>query len=220
MSSPPNQHIILADDHPVFRHGLRQIVETESDFRVVGESRDGENALEQIKTLRPAIAILDISMPKLDGLAVARSVQEECLPVKIILVTMYREEKLFKKALEVGVQGYVLKDSVAADIISCLNAVAAGENYTSPELTTYLIKRVREIEGAGTPQSSLESLSDTERRVLSLISDCKTNKEIAQELYISVRTVETHRNNICKKLDVHGSHALMKFALEHRDHLS
>jgi len=212
--------ITLADDHPVFRNGLRQIVEAESDFKVIGEACDGEKALEQIKALSPEVAILDISMPKLDGLAVADIVHEEGLPVKIVLVTMYREEKLFKKALEAGVKGYVLKDSAAIDIISCLNAVAAGENYTSPELTTYLIKRVRKVDIALTPQSSLDSLSDTERRLLSLIADCKTNKEMAQELFISVRTVETHRNNICKKLNVHGSHALMKFALDHKDHLS
>jgi len=210
------QNITLADDHPVFRNGLRQIVEAESDFTVIGEACDGEKALEQIKALSPEVAILDISMPKLDGLAVADIVHEEDLPVKIVLVTMYREEKLFKRALEAGVKGYVLKDSAAIDIISCLNAVAAGENYTSPELTTYLIKRVREVDTALTPQSSLDSLSDTERRVLSLIADCKTNKQMAQELFVSVRTIETHRNNICKKLDVHGSHALMKFALDHK----
>ena len=220
MSSRRKQNITLADDHPVFRNGLRQIVEAESDFKVIGEACDGEKALEQIKALSPEVAILDISMPKLDGLAVADIVHEEGLPVKIVLVTMYREEKLFKKALEAGVKGYVLKDSAAIDIISCLNAVAAGENYTSPELTTYLIKRVRKVDIALTPQSSLDSLSDTERRLLSLIADCKTNKEMAQELFISVRTVETHRNNICKKLNVHGSHALMKFALDHKDHLS
>ena len=216
MPSRRKQNITLADDHPVFRNGLRQIVEAESDFKVIGEACDGEKALEQIKALSPEVAILDISMPKLDGLAVADIVHEEGLPVKIVLVTMYREEKLFKKALEAGVKGYVLKDSAAIDIISCLNAVAAGENYTSPELTTYLIKRVREVDTALTPQSSLDSLSDTERRVLSLIADCKTNKEMAQELFVSVRTIETHRNNICKKLDVHGSHALMKFALDHK----
>ena len=220
MPSRRKRNITLADDHPVFRNGLRQIVEAESDFKVIGEACDGEKALEQIKALSPEVAILDISMPKLDGLAVADIVHEEGLPVKIVLVTMYREEKLFKKALEAGVKGYVLKDSAAIDIISCLNAVAAGENYTSPELTTYLIKRVRKVDIALTPQSSLDSLSDTERRLLSLIADCKTNKEMAQELFISVRTVETHRNNICKKLNVHGSHALMKFALDHKDHLS
>ena len=220
MPSRRKQNITLADDHPVFRNGLRQIVEAESDFKVIGEACDGEKALEQIKALSPEVAILDISMPKLDGLAVADIVHEEDLPVKIVLVTMYREEKLFKRALEAGVKGYVLKDSAAIDIISCLNAVAAGENYTSPELTTYLIKRVRKVDIALTPQSSLDSLSDTERRLLSLIADCKTNKEMAQELFISVRTVETHRNNICKKLNVHGSHALMKFALDHKDHLS
>jgi len=185
----------------------------------VGEALDGVTALEQIKTLLPQIAILDISMPKLDGLAVAGCVQKEALPVKIILVTMYREEKLFQKALHAGVKGYVLKDSAAIDIISCLNAVAAGQNYTSPELTTYLMERVRKGDGPGTLEPGLDNLSDTELRVLSLIARCKTNKEMAQDLSVSVRTVETHRNNICKKLDVHGSHALMKFALDHKDRL-
>jgi len=212
--------IVIADDHPVFRHGLRQIIEADPRFEVVGEESDGLTALETIQTHRPAIAILDIGMPKLDGLALAHHLQEEGPPVKIIFVTMYREEKLFKKALEAGVKGYVLKDSAVTDIISCLNAVAAGQNYTSPELTTYLMNRVREVETESIRRSGLEGLTDSELRVLSLIANCKINKEIAQALFISPRTVETHRNNICKKLGVHGSHALMKFALEHKELLT
>jgi DNA-binding NarL/FixJ family response regulator len=152
-------------------------------------------------------------MPKLDGLALARFFQKEEMPVKIILVTMYREEKLFKKALEAGVKGYVLKDSAASDIISCIKAVAAGQNYTSPELTTYLVSRVRQVDAVREPRSGVETLTATELRVLALLAEYKTSKEIAQELFVSPRTVETHRNNICQKLGIHGSHALMKFAL-------
>lgn len=212
--------ILIADDHPVFRRGLRTIIEAESDFEVVGEANDGEDALALIEKTQPAIAILDISMPKLDGLEIANRLRELGSSVKIIFNTMYREEKLFKRALDAGVKGYVLKDCAAVDIVSCLNAVASGQNYTSPELTTYLMNRVREVESQGATHSGLETLTDTERKVLTLIAECKTNKEIAQELFVSARTVETHRNNICKKLDIHGSHALMKFALDHQTQLS
>ena len=209
--------IVIADDHPVFRVGMRETIESEPGFKVVGEAGDGEQALEMISRMHPAIAILDVSMPKLDGLALARKLVAQEPSVGVILVTMYREQKLFTQALEAGVKGYVLKDSAATDIISCIKAVAAGQNYVSPELTTYLVKRVRQAETAGLARSDLEGLTTTELRILSLLADYKTSKEIAQELFISPRTVDTHRNNICQKLDIHGSHALVKFALQHKD---
>jgi DNA-binding NarL/FixJ family response regulator len=212
-SKQSKTRIVIADDHPVFRFGLRQIIEAEPGFDVVGEADQGEAARDLIEKVRPAIAILDVAMPKLDGLALARFLQKEEIPVKVILVTMYREEKLFKKALEAGVKGYVLKDSAASDIISCIKAVAAGQNYTSPELTTYLVSRVRQVDAVREPRSGVETLTATELRVLALLAEYKTSKEIAQDLFVSPRTVETHRNNICQKLGIHGSHALMKFAL-------
>lgn len=212
--------IVIADDHPVFRVGLRDIIESEPGFRVVGAAGDGEEALEMIGKLRPAIAILDVSMPKLDGLAVSRKLAAAQTAVGVILVTMYREQKLFAEALDAGVKGYVLKDSAATDIISCIKAVATGQNYTSPELTTYLVNRLRQVETAALVRSDLKGLTATELRVLSLLADYKTSKEIAQDLFVSPRTVDTHRNNICQKLDIHGSHALMKFALDHKDQLS
>jgi DNA-binding NarL/FixJ family response regulator len=209
--------IVIADDHPVFRRGLRDIIESDRGFKVIGEAGDGEEALEMIGKLRPAIAILDVSMPKLDGLAVSRKLAAEAPAVAVILVTMYREQKLFTQALEAGVKGYVLKDSAATDIISCIKAVAARQHYASPELTTYLVNRVRQAENAVVPSSALASLTTTELRILSLLADYKTSKEIAQDLFISPRTVDTHRNHVCQKLDIHGSHALMKFALAHKD---
>ena len=209
--------IVIADDHPMFRVGLRDTIESEPGFKVVGEAGDGEQALEMISEMHPVIAILDVSMPKLDGLALARKLAAQAPSVGVILVTMYREQKLFTQALEAGVKGYVLKDSAVTDIISCIKAVAAGQNYASPELTTYLVKRVRQAQTPGSARSDLEGLTTTELRILSLLADYKTSKEIAQELFISPRTVDTHRNNICQKLDIHGSHALMKFALAHKD---
>lgn len=211
--------IVIADDHPMFRVGLRETIESEPGFKVVGEAGDGEQALEMISRMHPSIAILDVSMPKLDGLALARKLVVQEPAVGVILVTMYREQKLFTQALEAGVKGYVLKDSAVTDIISCIKAVAAGQNYASPELTTYLVKRVRQAETAGLARSDLEGLTTTELRILSLLAEYKTSKEIAQELFISPRTVDTHRNNICQKLEIHGSHALVKFALAHKDPL-
>ena len=209
--------IVIADDHPVFRHGLREIIQAERGFKVVGEAGDGEEALEMIRKLRPAIAVLDVSMPKLDGLEVSRQLTGEGPAVGVILVTMYREQKLFTRALEAGVRGYVLKDSAATDIISCIKAVAAGQNYASPELTTFLVNQVRQAETGELPRSDLAALTATELRILALLADYKTSKEIAVDLFISPRTVDTHRNHICQKLDIHGSHALMKFALAHKD---
>ena len=220
MAHPSKLRIVTADDHPIFRDGLRNIIESEPDFKVVGEAGDGETALELIQKLRPAIAVLDIAMPKLDGLLVARQLRAQELPVEVILVTMYREQKLFTQAIEAGVKGYVLKDCAATDIISCIKAIAAGQNYASPELTTFLMNRVRDADTNELPHSDLEGLTTAELHVLSLLADHKTSKEIAHELFISPRTVHTHRNNICQKLELHGSHALMKFALAHKDLLA
>lgn len=215
-----NARIVIADDHPVFLQGLRQIIELEPGLEVVGEASDGNRALEAIRVYKPGIVILDIEMPRLDGLAVTRRLREQKIPIEVILLTVHREESLLNFALELGVKGYVLKDSAAIDIVSCINAVAKGEYYTSPALTTYLVNRSRVAERSrGTRPGPLD-LTPTERHVLRLIADYKTSKEIAEDLGISRRTVETHRTNICQKLEIHGSHALMKFALEHKPRLT
>ena len=217
MALPNNLNIVIADDHPVFRHGLKNIIESEPDFNVVGEAGDGESALEMIRSQHPPIAILDVSMPKLDGIELAKELVREKQPVGVILVTMYRSQKLFTQAIGAGVKGYVLKESAASDIINCIRAVVAGQNYVSPELTTYLIGSVQLAEAAGTANADKESLTTTELRVLSLLADYQTSKEIARNLFISPRTVDTHRNHICQKLEIRGNHALMKFALANKD---
>ena len=214
-----NVRIVIADDHPVFLQGLRQIIELEPGLEVVGEAGDGNSALETIKIYRPGIVILDIEMPRLDGLAVARLLREQRVPLEIILLTVHREESLLSYALELGVKGYVLKDSAVTDIVSCISAVSRGEYYTSPALTTYLVNRSRIAERPRGSRPGLLDLTPTERHVLRLIADYKTSREIAENLGISRRTVETHRTNICQKLEIHGSHALMKFALEHKTRL-
>ncbi|MCA1557964.1 MAG: response regulator transcription factor [Acidobacteria bacterium] len=216
----PETKIVIADDHPIVRQGLRQTIEREVDFKVVGEASEGLTAIELIKSLAPAVAILDIDMPQLDGFGVARAVREQKLSVEMIFLTVHAEEDFFKAALDLGAKGYVLKDSAVSDIVASIRAVLDGQYYSSPALTTYLVKGM----GGGTAltpvnESPLDSLTPTERRVLNLIAEYRTSKEIAAELYVSPRTIETHRNNICNKLNLRGNHALMKFALAHKSQL-
>jgi DNA-binding NarL/FixJ family response regulator len=206
--------IILADDHPFIRQGLRATIEREPNLKVLAEAGDGRTAVELIQTLRPQVAILDIDMPELDGFAVARSIRQQKLPLEIIFLTLHREEEFFNRALELDAKGYVTKDSAATDIVSGIRAVAAGQHYVSPALASFLVSQRRQT-AAPRPQG-LASLSPTERQVLKLVAEYKTSKEIACALGISPLTVKTHRQNICLKLDLQGNHGLMKFALEHQ----
>jgi DNA-binding NarL/FixJ family response regulator len=215
----PEISIIIADDHPIFRQGLRHIIETDAALQIVAEASDGEAALAQIEQTRARIAILDVNMPRKDGFEVLRAVQERRLPTAIIFLTMHNDEKYFNTALDAGVKGYVLKDGASTEIINCIRAVAAGQNYISPPLSTYLINRSRRADALAQSIPALESLTPTERRVLKLLAQYKTSQEIADELCISVRTVHHHRANIAEKLELRGSHALMKFAIEHQSEL-
>jgi DNA-binding NarL/FixJ family response regulator len=211
--------IIIADDHPIVRQGLRQTIEAVGGLKIVAEASEGRTALEQIEKLKPEVAILDIDMPELDGFGVARNVREQELPVHIIFLTIHREEEFLNEAINLGAKGYVLKDSALTDIVNCVKAVSMGQHYVSPTLTSHLLNRRERSTNLRQQQHGLKDLSPTELRVLKLIAEYKTSKEIAEELFISPRTVETHRTNICNKLELHGSHALMKFALAHKPEL-
>ena len=208
--------IVIADDHPVVRQGLRQSIEADPSIAVAGEASDGTIALEQIAALRPDVAILDIDMPQLDGFGVARALKRQGIAVPIVFLTIHREEELFRAALDLGATGYVLKDNAVTDIVASVKAAAAGQPYISPQLSAYLLKRRGESAALRAGKPGLDALTPTERRVLRLIADDKTSKDIADELFISHRTVETHRTNISRKLDLHGSLALVRFAIEHK----
>ena len=212
--------ILIADDHPIVRKGLREIIEAESPFKVIEEAQDGLSALEQIERARPDIAILDINMPKLTGFELARKVQQERIEVAIVFMTMYKDRQMFNEALDLRARGYVLKTSALTDIIECLRAVCAGEHYISPPLASLLIERTRRVDSLIVRKPALGGLTQTELRILKLISESRMSKEIADQLCISNKTVENHRTNICAKLDLHGNNALLKFALEHRSELS
>ena len=208
--------IIIADDHPIFRGGLRQVIDDNLRFQVIGEASDGEMALTMIEERKPDIAIFDVNMPKMTGFAAVKELRRKNTDCEIIFLTMHSEEAMFNKAMDLGAKGYVLKDSASVDIINCLQAVANGQHFTSPTITTYLFKRsTRNVQKS----NSIEDLTPTERIILRQIAEYKTSREIADELSISYRTVENHRYNICQKLDVSGSNALVKFALKHQDEI-
>jgi DNA-binding NarL/FixJ family response regulator len=210
--------ILIADDHPMIRDSLRNAIESNTEWEVAGEAQDGEAALELINKLQPAIAILDISMPVRNGFEVVSALRQKKVQTQVIFLTMHRNEDFFQRALDLDVRGYVLKDSAVIDVVSAIKAVSRGEHYTSPALTSYLIRKRSGGSSAASSEQGLglHSLSPTERRVLELIAEYKTSRDIAEELNTSPRTVETHRTNICQKLGLHGRHALMKFALENK----
>jgi DNA-binding NarL/FixJ family response regulator len=211
--------ILIADDHPIFRSGLRLMIEADALLKVVGEAEDGESALACIREFQPDVAVLDIDMPPPDGLAIARQVREERLPVQTIFLTMHNEEELLNAALDAGVKGFIVKDGAANELTACIKAVAAGKNFISPILSGHLLKRRSKADTPAAETSAINDLTAAERHVLFLVSESMTNKEIAEKMFISVRTVEHHRSNICAKLDLTGKNALLSFALTHKSEL-
>ncbi|HXG66147.1 MAG TPA: response regulator transcription factor [Blastocatellia bacterium] len=211
--------IVVADDHPIVRKGLRQVIEGDPKLKVVAEADDGEAALALIEQWQPDIALLDVDMPKLDGFGVARAIQKKRWAVAVVFLTIHSEEDLFHAAMDLGAQGYILKESALTEIVNGLRAVAAGQHYVSAALTAYLLQRRRRAQAFAEQQASLSDLTPTERRILQMIADSKSSKEIAAELFIHYRTVENHRNNICQKLGLHGPNALLKYALQHKSKL-
>src|SRR5690348_6384067 len=166
----------MADDHPIVRQGLRQTIEAERGLKIVAEVGDGRAALEQIRSLKPDIAVLDIDMPELDGFGVARALQKENPDVRVIFLTIHRDEDFFNEAINLGAKGYVLKDSALSDIAGCIKTVASGRHYVSPALTGYLFNRQERAASLGRQKPELKDLSPTERRVLKLVAEYKTSR--------------------------------------------
>jgi DNA-binding NarL/FixJ family response regulator len=211
--------LLIVDDHPVFRRGLRQVIEENRRFRVVGEAADGEAALRMIAELKPSIAVVDIDMPRLSGLEMVRALQKLNSPVATVFLTMYDDEDMFNAAMDLGVKAYVVKESVADDILAALEKVDQGEGFISPSLLDMGKRRTNRVQELLLSKPQIEDLTSAERRILKLIAEDRTSKEIADLLQISIKTVENHRLNICHKLNLHGSHSLLKFAFDLKAYL-
>ena len=211
--------ILIADDHPIFREGLVRTIERNGNFIVAAQTGDGAEALRLIKELHPDLAVLDVAMPKMDGLEVARRVHQEALPTELVVLTMYNDSKYFNAAFDLGVRGYILKDGVSTELLSCLEAVTSGLYYVSPTVAHLLIEWNR-VAGSHPDSASIrDSITPAELTILRLVAENKTNKEIAEKLFVSIRTVENHRTHICQKLGIKGHNALLQFALENKSKL-
>jgi DNA-binding NarL/FixJ family response regulator len=208
--------VVIIDDHPLFRQGLRQVIESDPRFELVAEAGDGEKGFQLILTTKPHVAILDINLPAASGLEIARRIKAKRLRTQIVILTMYKEEETFNRAMSLGVKGFVTKENAVEDILSSIITVAEGGYYLSPSISSYLVNRRNRSDQLATKKPGLEDLTTAERRVLKLVAEKKTSRQIGAELFISPRTVEAHRANICEKLELRGSHSLVHFALENR----
>ncbi len=210
--------ILIADDHPIFRRGLCEVLETDQDLRLIGQAADGETALRLMEELQPDVAILDVNMPKLTGLQVARKLSGQKVLARLVLLTMHEDEDLLNEALNLGIRGYVLKENAVEDLLAAVHAVARERTFISASLSGMMLRRRDGGEALRREKPGLDELTPAELRILKLIAEDKTSKEIAEALGCAVRTVETHRQNMSTKLGLNGSHSLLKFAYHHRSH--
>ncbi|MBU0473372.1 MAG: response regulator transcription factor [Bacteroidetes bacterium] len=212
--------IIIADDHPLFRAGVRSELENQNDFKIVAETGDGLHALHLIEELKPDIAVLDYQMPSMKGNEVTKKLSGINSKTKVVLLTMHNDKKTFLNALESGVQGFVLKDDAVLDIVEAVRKVNYGEKFYSSRLTNLLIEGMKETESEKRTIALIKELTDSERKLLSLIARLKSNDEIADILFISKRTVENNKVAIAHKLLLENSKGLLKFAIENKDNLT
>lgn len=208
--------VVIADDHPVVRKGLCAVLAEDDGVSVVGEAADGRAALECILRTKPDVAVLDVDMPQKSGFDVAREMQARAWSTRVIFLTLHGEPDLFHAAMEAGVKGYLLKESAIIELGVCVRAVAAGQMYVSSTMQAHLLrppaKRI--------VNPLFRDLTPSECRILLLIADGKSSKEIGADLTVHYRTVENHRTNICRKLGIDGSNALLRFALQHKSDLT
>ena len=199
--------ILIADDHSVFREGLKSLLATHG-FSVVGEAANGRAALKLARTTEPDIAILDVAMPELNGLETARLMARDAPNTRCIVLTMHSEEAYVVEALRAGVKGFVLKSQAFEDVIAAIRTVGAGSVYLSPGISGALVNA--SLGKVGVPD---DPLTTREREVLQLVAEGRTSKAIADVLAISIKTVETHRGAIMRKLDIHDTPTLVRYAI-------
>lgn len=205
--------IVLADDHVVLRSGLKLMLNAQKDMEVIGETGDGEATLELLADLQPDVLLLDISMPGLDGLGVLNRMQAEFPKIRVLVLTMHDDEEYVKKVLSQGAKGYILKRAADVELLEAIRSVYRGEIYVDRALTDILVRQAFPERFA--PKQESEPLTDREKEILQLVAMGYTNKQIAERLVISIKTVESHKAHVKEKLDLKGRAELVRYAVEH-----
>ncbi len=207
--------ILLADDHTILRQGLKRILELDPTFEVVGEAGDGREAVKKAEALTPDVVVMDISMPILNGIEATRQIAKTLPKTKILILTVHESDQIALEILHAGATGYLLKDTAADELTAAIKAVYRGDSYLSPSIAKKVISQFLDIaKGKVQPEDKFSLLTSREREILQLIAEGYSNKEIADMLYISEKTVKTHRENIMRKLDLHNVAELVKYALQ------
>jgi DNA-binding NarL/FixJ family response regulator len=206
--------IVLADDHTILREGLRALLSADSNFEIVGEAEDGREAVRCVEKLEPDLLLMDLSMPRMSGMDAISEIKKRYFETKIIALTVHKTEEYLLSTLQAGVDGYVLKDATHDELVMAIHNVMAGKRYLSPGISEKIIEGYLDGKEDSLSVSSWQKLSQREREVLKLIAEGYKNKEIAEDLCISLKTVEKHRANLMKKLDLHNAAVLTVYAME------
>lgn len=214
MSVKTKKQIVIAEDHTILREGLRMLLSSHAELEIAGEARDGLEAIRRVKELAPDLLLLDLSMPRMNGLEAIREIKKRCPETKILALTVHKAEEYVLASLEAGADGYVLKDATHDELLTAIKSVLAHKRYLSPDVSETVIQGYLEGKKTIKSKSSWDTLTQREREVLKLVAEGYKNREVADLLCISVKTVEKHRANIMEKLDLHNVSELIAFAME------
>jgi DNA-binding NarL/FixJ family response regulator len=203
--------VLLVDDHAMFREGIRALVNGYDDVEIVGEATEGREAIEKVRQLAPHVVLMDVAMPVMGGLEATRRIRKESPDAKVLVLTQYEDSEYILSMLRAGAKGYISKTSTASELVSAIRAIHKGGAFLCPSVTTTLIEEY--LRRVGGEKSEYERLTDREREVLQLVAEGRTNHEIAERLFISVKTVLRHRTSIMEKLGFHNRTELIKYAI-------
>jgi two-component system response regulator NreC len=207
--------ILLADDHTVVRQGMAKLLEGEGNLKVIGEARDGREAVSKVEQLKPNVVLMDISMPLLNGIEATRQIKKISPQTKVIILSMHSHDRFIGELLTLGASGYLVKDSTGADIIMAINAAMKGDTYLSPSISRMVVENyVSSKKVKSTREELYSKLSNREREVFQMIAEGRSTKEISQLLFVSISTVKTHRSHIMEKLQMDSLSQLILFAIE------
>jgi DNA-binding NarL/FixJ family response regulator len=208
------KRVVIVEDYTILREGLRALISSHSDFEVAAEAKDGQDAIRCVEEFSPDLVLMDLSMPRMNGLDAIHEVKRRAPETKVLALTVHKAEEYILAALEAGADGYVLKDANHAELMMAMETVLGGKSYLSPSISEKVIQGYLEGKKTTKPSSAWETLTPRERQVLKLIAEGHRNKEIADYLCVSVKTVEKHRANLMQKLDLHNASALTALAME------